>query len=545
MIKNIFYINEADKEKNLNLNNSNSFDSKKIGLVLSNNPQVLIKHWIKFQQEWVCNIYKEFQDYDKYIILMFLMSKTWQDNAELFKFNSIDEHYSQSRINLPDVSLSEISKSLKTPKETTRRKLVELEKKNIIKREGQKIILGQLALSLQKPETSIKTLSIFFEKLSILLSAEDWFGPAISREDIELYFNKYYTVFWNRFFKMQIPFLVRWKTIFGDLESWVIWANMGINQSSNLEKISTNSKKKFSLSEVKSGKIYIDNQDIHEVSLRSLRKSLSMVSQDIVLFDDTVKANIAYANSKASDEEIVEACNFAAANEFIKKLPEGYDTIIGENGVKLSGGQKQRLSIARAILKKSPIILLDEATSSLDADSEEVVQNAISNLIKNKTTLVIAHRLSTIHNADQIFVLKNGTIIDSGSHDYLIEKSNEYKSVTCINAKPKRIISCTSNFIPLIIKVAPEQTQVQSITQVFNLSKAMVNKKVKPTDSSKFHESLIDDISSMGLTNNTGCGKIKKTQKLKSGLNGGQNRILFFVHVNMNVSRIILILVAN
>ena len=259
MIKNIFYINEADKEKNLNLNNSNNFDSKKIGLVLSNNPQVLIKHWIKFQQEWVCNIYKEFQDYDKYIILMFLMSKTWQDNAELFKFNSIDEHYSQSRINLPDVSLSEISKSLKIPKETTRRKLVELEKKNIIKREGQKIILGQLALSLQKPETSIKTLSIFFEKLSILLSAEDWFGPAISREDIELYFNKYYTVFWNRFFKMQIPFLVRWKTIFGDLESWVIWANMGINQSSNLEKVSKNSKKKFSLAEVKTGRLYIDN----------------------------------------------------------------------------------------------------------------------------------------------------------------------------------------------------------------------------------------------------------------------------------------------
>ena len=181
--------------------------------------------------------------------------------------------------------------------------------------------------------------------------------------------------------------------------------------------------------EPQSGKIYIDNQDIHKVSLRSLRKSLSMVSQDIVLFDDTVKANIAYANSKASDEEIVEACNFAAANEFIKKLPEGYNTIIGENGVKLSGGQKQRLSIARDILKKSPIILLDEATSSLDADSEEVVQNAISNLIKNKTTLVIAHRLSTIHNADQIFVLKNGTIIDSGSHDYLIEKSNEYKSL--------------------------------------------------------------------------------------------------------------------
>jgi DNA-binding Lrp family transcriptional regulator len=259
MNKNIFYINEADKEKSLNFNNSDSFDSKKIGLILSNNPQVLIKHWIKFQQEWVSNIYKKFHDHDKYIILMFLMSKTWQDNSELFKFNSIDEHYSQSTINLPDVSLSEISKSLKIPKETIRRKLVELEKENIIKREGQKIILAQLALSLQKPETSIKKLSIFFEKLSILLSAQDWFGPAISREDIELFFNKYYTVFWNRFFKMQIPFLIRWKTVFGDLESWVIWANMGINQSSNLEKISTNSKKKFSLSEVKSGKFYIDN----------------------------------------------------------------------------------------------------------------------------------------------------------------------------------------------------------------------------------------------------------------------------------------------
>jgi subfamily B ATP-binding cassette protein MsbA len=181
--------------------------------------------------------------------------------------------------------------------------------------------------------------------------------------------------------------------------------------------------------EPQSGKILIDNQNIHEASLESLRKNISMVSQDTILFDNTIRANIAYANSSASQEEIIEACDFAAASEFINKLPEGYESVIGENGVTLSGGQKQRLSIARAILKKSPIILLDEATSSLDSESEEIVQNAITNLVKNKTTLVIAHRLSTIHNADKIFVLKNGTIIDSGNHEFLIKRSKDYKSL--------------------------------------------------------------------------------------------------------------------
>ena len=132
-----------------------------------------------------------------------------------------------------------------------------------------------------------------------------------------------------------------------------------------------------------------------------------MVSQDIILFDDTVRANIAYANLNASEEQIKKACDFAAASEFIEKLPQNYETIIGENGIKLSGGQKQRISIARAILKDSPIILLDEATSSLDAESEEKVQNAIINLTKNKTTLVIAHRLSTIIRANKIIVLKS------------------------------------------------------------------------------------------------------------------------------------------
>ena len=181
--------------------------------------------------------------------------------------------------------------------------------------------------------------------------------------------------------------------------------------------------------EPQDGTIYIDDQNIHNFSLHSLRKNLSLVSQDIFLFDGTIKSNIAYADSNASEKEITEACKFAAANEFIEKLPNKYETLVGENGVRLSGGQKQRISIARAILKKAPIILLDEATSSLDAESEEIVQNAISNLTKNKTTLVIAHRLSTIHSAKQIFVLKNGSIIDSGDHEFLIKNSEEYKSL--------------------------------------------------------------------------------------------------------------------
>ncbi len=177
------------------------------------------------------------------------------------------------------------------------------------------------------------------------------------------------------------------------------------------------------------GKIEIDNQDIKNISLKSLRKNLSMVSQDVILFDDTIKNNISYARENAPHEDIIKACKFAAVDKFINQMPNGYDTLIGENGVRLSGGQKQRISIARAILKESPIILLDEATSSLDAESEEIVQNAITNLTKNKTTLVIAHRLSTIHNADRIFVLKNGKIVDSGNHDYLINSCEEYKSL--------------------------------------------------------------------------------------------------------------------
>ena len=177
------------------------------------------------------------------------------------------------------------------------------------------------------------------------------------------------------------------------------------------------------------GEIFIDDQDIRKVSLKSLRNKISLVSQDIILFDDTVENNIKYAKFDADENEIRNACKLAAADDFIMELPEKYKTIIGENGVRLSGGQKQRLSIARAILKNSPIILLDEATSSLDTDSEEKVQNAIFNLTKNKTTLVIAHRLSTIKKADNIIVMKDGNIVGTGKHDELLLKSKDYENL--------------------------------------------------------------------------------------------------------------------
>ncbi len=177
-----------------------------------------------------------------------------------------------------------------------------------------------------------------------------------------------------------------------------------------------------------SGDIKIDDQSIYNSTIFSLRKNISLVSQDTTLFDDTIKNNIAYANSKASNTEIEEAAKFSFANEFIEKLPKKYDTIIGENGVRLSGGEKQRLSIARAILKKSPIILLDEATSSLDAETESKIQKAINFLTQGRTTIVIAHRLSTILNSDKIYVINKGSVIGEGKHDELLNTSSVYKN---------------------------------------------------------------------------------------------------------------------
>jgi len=177
-----------------------------------------------------------------------------------------------------------------------------------------------------------------------------------------------------------------------------------------------------------SGDILIDNQSIYKVSLFSLRKNISLVSQDITLFDDTVLSNIAYANSKASKEKILEACKFSATHDFVEQLPKKYDTLIGENGVRLSGGEKQRISIARAILKDAPIILLDEATSSLDAETEHKIQEAIMYLTKNKTTIIIAHRLSTVLRANKIFIVNQGGIVAEGNHDYLLKNSKIYKN---------------------------------------------------------------------------------------------------------------------
>ncbi len=176
------------------------------------------------------------------------------------------------------------------------------------------------------------------------------------------------------------------------------------------------------------GDILIDNQSIYNSSIYSLRKNISLVSQDTTLFDDTIKNNIAYANLDATQKEIEDAANFSFASEFIEKLPKKYNTFIGENGVRLSGGEKQRISIARAILKKSPIILLDEATSSLDAETESKIQKAINFLTKGRTTIVIAHRLSTILNSDKIYVIDKGKVAGSGNHDELLNSSTVYKS---------------------------------------------------------------------------------------------------------------------
>ena len=177
-----------------------------------------------------------------------------------------------------------------------------------------------------------------------------------------------------------------------------------------------------------SGDILIDDKSIYKSKISSLRKNISLVSQDTTLFDDTIKNNIAYANQNVEEKDIIQAAKLSFAEEFINKLPDKYETVIGENGIRLSGGEKQRLSIARAMLKDSKIILLDEATSSLDADTENKIQKAISFLTKGRTTLVIAHRLSTILNSDRIYVVDNGTILDHGNHDELINNSKIYKN---------------------------------------------------------------------------------------------------------------------
>jgi len=178
-----------------------------------------------------------------------------------------------------------------------------------------------------------------------------------------------------------------------------------------------------------SGSVKIDNQDIKELTIASVRSSMALVSQEPILFDTSIHENILYGRPDATEKEVIEAAKSAAAHEFISKLPNGYDTIVGEKGYSLSGGQKQRVSIARAFLKDAPILLLDEATSSLDTESESLVQNAISSLMENRTTLVIAHRLSTIINSKKIIVLENGTVKETGTHEELIKSKGIYKKL--------------------------------------------------------------------------------------------------------------------
>jgi len=174
------------------------------------------------------------------------------------------------------------------------------------------------------------------------------------------------------------------------------------------------------------GEVLIDGQDVRSVTLNSLRGVISLVSQDTVLFNDTVRANIAFGRLDAPFDDIVSAAKAAAAHDFITKLPEGYDTVIGDRGVKLSGGERQRLALARAFLKDAPILLLDEATSALDSESERLVQEALERLTQGRTTLVIAHRLATVRNADRIVVMEGGRILEQGTHDALIEKNGTY-----------------------------------------------------------------------------------------------------------------------
>jgi subfamily B ATP-binding cassette protein MsbA len=180
--------------------------------------------------------------------------------------------------------------------------------------------------------------------------------------------------------------------------------------------------------DAKSGDIIIDGQSIYGSTIESLRSEISMVSQETTLFDDTIKNNIKYGRQEATDEEVFKVANLSYCDEFINSLPNKFDTLIGENGVRLSGGEKQRLSIARAMMKKSSIILLDEATSSLDSETESKIQDALNILTKNKTTIVIAHRLSTILNSNNIYVIDKGKIIANGSHKTLIAKSELYKN---------------------------------------------------------------------------------------------------------------------
>lgn len=191
--------------------------------------------------------------------------------------------------------------------------------------------------------------------------------------------------------------------------------------------------------EIESGNIFIDSKDISDVTLESLRSQMSLVPQETILFSGSVLDNIRYGNLTASENEVIEAAKKANADMFIQNLPLKYKTEIGERGIQLSGGQRQRIAIARAILKNPKILLLDEATSALDVESENLVQDALEKLMIGRTTFVIAHRLSTIHNADRIYVIEKGTVVQSGNHDELIKLDGLYKRLYSIQFKENKL----------------------------------------------------------------------------------------------------------
>jgi subfamily B ATP-binding cassette protein MsbA len=178
---------------------------------------------------------------------------------------------------------------------------------------------------------------------------------------------------------------------------------------------------------VTSGRLVIDGEDVRDLTVASLRRQVGMVTQDTILFNDTVRNNIAYGQPNVSQEAVMAAAQAALAHDFIMMMPDGYETLIGERGLRLSGGERQRLAIARALLKNAPILILDEATSSLDTESEALVQSALQNLMVGRTVCVIAHRLSTVRRADRIVVIEGGTIADIGTHDELLSRLGTYK----------------------------------------------------------------------------------------------------------------------
>jgi subfamily B ATP-binding cassette protein MsbA len=192
------------------------------------------------------------------------------------------------------------------------------------------------------------------------------------------------------------------------------------------------------------GRILIDGVDIQSYTLRSLRSQIGMVSQDVVLFDDSIRNNIVFGREDATDEDIIQAARLAYAHDFVERLPQGYQTVMGEKGVKLSGGERQRIAIARAILRDPPLLILDEATSALDTESERVVQLALANLMKDRTTVVIAHRLSTIQQADRIMVLARGSIVEVGTHDELLRRGGQYQRLHAMQFQDPGIGTLTS-----------------------------------------------------------------------------------------------------